>query len=308
MKQFLTRLVIFLSIGVAAYVLLIVVFGELLPNLVSRNLNTEIGGYGHTHTRIREAGNYGATDILFIGPSLAYRGFDPRIFYDKGYRSFNLGTGSQTPLQGQVLLKRYLKELAPSLVIYEVYPWCFTSDGVESSMDLLINGQIDSLSYWLAWQHQHLKVYNTLIYAAYRQLSGLDIGFQEAAIKGEDTYISGGFVEKELSYYSFNDYATNQWAFDENQFRIFEENLQLIENSGAKLLLVRAPVTFAYNQSFDNNDAFDQRMETYGNYINFNGQLLLRDSLHFYDYQHLNQEGVEIFNNALLDSLKDYHF
>lgn len=308
MKQFLKRLATFLSVGVIAYVLMLIAFGELLPNIVSRNLNSEIGGYGHTHTRVREARSYGATDILFLGPSLAYRGFDPRIFQKEGYRIFNLGTGSQTPLQGQVLLKRYLKELTPALVVYEVYPWCFTSDGVESSMDLLINDQIDSLSYWLAWQHQHLKVYNTLIYAAYRQVSGLDVGFQEAKVKGEDIYINGGFVEKKLSYHSYEDHSSNHWAFDESQFRIFEENLQLIEKSGAKLLLLRAPVTFAYDQSFDNNDDFDQRMETYGDFINFNSQLPLKDSLHFYDYQHLNQIGVEIFNNALLDSLRGYHF
>ena len=76
-------------------------------------------------------------DVLFLGSSHAYRGFDPRIFRKRGYSSFNLGSSAQTPSQTKVWLKRYLKHLNPKIVIYEVYPGTFSSDGIEASLDLV---------------------------------------------------------------------------------------------------------------------------------------------------------------------------
>jgi len=44
-------------------------------------------------------------------------------------------------------------------------------------------------------------------------------------------------------------------------------------------------------------------MSTYSVYYNFNELITLSDSVHFYDSHHLNQSGVDVFNNALLDLL-----
>jgi hypothetical protein len=44
-------------------------------------------------------------------------------------------------------------------------------------------------------------------------------------------------------------------------------------------------------------------MRTYGVYYNFNELLELEDELHFYDEDHLNQSGVEIFSAKLIEIL-----
>ena len=44
-------------------------------------------------------------------------------------------------------------------------------------------------------------------------------------------------------------------------------------------------------------------MESFGDYTNFNNNSCLNDSLHFYDNNHLNQAGVEIFNKELIRKL-----
>lgn len=41
-------------------------------------------------------------------------------------------------------------------------------------------------------------------------------------------------------------------------------------------------------------------MSKYSSYYNFNERLILNDSLHFYDSNHLNQNGVELFNEELI--------
>ena len=71
----------------------------------------------------------------------------------------------------------------------------------------------------------------------------------------------------------------------------------------SQLLLVQAPITVAKYQTYTNNDEFDIKMESFGDYINFNNNSCLNDSLHFYDNNHLNQAGVEIFNKELIRKL-----
>ncbi|MEO1588091.1 MAG: hypothetical protein AAFS00_12440, partial [Bacteroidota bacterium] len=65
-----------------------------------------------------------------------------------------------------------------------------------------------------------------------------------------------------------------------------------------------APITSTAYRSHPNQEVYDEIFRQLGDYQNFNGKLPLVDSLHFYDAHHLNQEGVEIFNHALLDSLE----
>ena len=44
-------------------------------------------------------------------------------------------------------------------------------------------------------------------------------------------------------------------------------------------------------------------MSTYSKFYNFNEIIDLNDSLHFFDSHHLNQNGVKIFNNKLIELL-----
>jgi len=47
--------------------------------------------------------------------------------------------------------------------------------------------------------------------------------------------------------------------------------------------------------------SFDALMSTYSDYYNFNELISLSYSVHFYDSHHLNQSGVEVFNEAFIE-------
>ncbi|HQW41813.1 MAG TPA: hypothetical protein PK149_11635, partial [Flavobacteriales bacterium] len=47
----------------------------------------------------------------------------------------------------------------------------------------------------------------------------------------------------------------------------------------------------------------DQWFRAQPNFLDMNGVTGLADSTHFYDRHHLRQQGVILFNNALIDSL-----
>ena len=105
------------------------------------NINFTQGGYGNNLDRFNEIENYSDIDILFLGSSHAYRGFDPRIFKQHGYSTFNLGSSSQPPYNSYFLLKQYVDILKPKTVLMEVY-WgtlALNKESIEATVDIVSN-------------------------------------------------------------------------------------------------------------------------------------------------------------------------
>lgn len=308
MNKFLKSFLLFIPFAIGVYLLCLLVVGTLQPTpRLKSNFNYSRGAYGHTYTRLQEVKKVNNIDILFLGSSHSYRGFDTRFFSANGYRSFNLGSIAQTPMQTDVLLKRYLKQLDPSIIVYEVYPVTFGVDGVESALDLIANDKNDRYSVNMALEANDAKVYNTLVYGFMRDLFHINRpSFVEQKNKDNDTYIAGGFVEKKMEYYHHYNYPPTALTFNKEQLNIFGCILDSIKNeTKSKVILVYAPVTPNLYNSYTNNNEFDSIMSSYGTYYNLNKMLSLDDSLDFYDYHHLNQNGVQIVDRKMLEILRD---
>lgn len=304
LKKFIIKGVKFLLFTLFFYLISLCLWGNFVPSFLHKNLNYRIGSSGFMHSRIKEVKQTEVVDILFLGSSHSYRGFDTRIYDKLGYKTFNLGSSMQTPLQTLVLLKRYLKELNPTMIIFEVYPGVFSSDGVESSLDIISNDKNDIESVKLALEHNHIKVYNTIIYALYRNTFNLDNDFIEPTLRNGSEYIKGGFVEKKSNTFSGKKvYNSQNWDFNQKQFEYFENILEIIHNEEIKVILVQAPFTKNLYNSYLNNSEFDERMNKYGEYYNFNDIISLSDSISFYDPDHLNNFGVSVFNKELINRI-----
>ncbi|HMO32790.1 MAG TPA: hypothetical protein PKE63_03250 [Lacibacter sp.] len=304
MKNFILKVIIFLLFSSIFHIVAVSIWGRYAPISFKPNISYRIGSYGHLFTRLSELKKYGEVDILFLGSSHAYRGFDTRIFAEKGYKTFNLGSSAQTPVQTKVLLDRYLDKLNPRLVIYEVYPATFFIDGVESSLDLIANDKNDFNSLKMALKINNIKTYNTLLYGFTRDLLGLNANYKEPIIKDNDKYIPGGFVEKEINYYQPEDFEKKEVYLRDYQIRSFSEIIQMLTEKGIKIVLVYAPIPKANYESYINMSYFDSVMQEYSTYYNFNKIIALNDSLHFYDSHHLNQNGIRIFNKALIELME----
>lgn len=305
MKYFIKSILLFSLFLIPFYPVTLFIWGELAPSSFRPNLNYPKGSIGHLYSRLMDVKNVNKVDILFLGSSLCYRGFDPRIFEANGLVSFNLGSSAQTPIQTKVLLKRYLHQIKPKLIIYEVEPEVFSIDGVESSLDLMANDKNDLNTIKMAIELNHIKVYNTLLYSLIRDELSLNSSYKEPILKGEDKYIQGGFVEREIRFYKQVLYQTKKWNYNENQFIAFNEIINLIKDNGIELILVNVPVTTSLYRSYIDNNVFDSIMRNYSEYYNFNEILNLNDSLHFFDAYHLNKYGVELFNGKLIEILKE---
>lgn len=296
MKRFFGNITLFFLFAGVLYV-----FSTFMWGYYKYGYNQKMRG-GHTQTRLTEAQNHdGNLDVLFLGSSHTYRGFDPRNF--EGLKTFNLGSSSQTPLQTHLLLTKFWHKLNPRLVVYEVYPETFVLDGVESSLDIILKGKNGLATFKMACLQQNIKVFNTFLYAFVRDLWTNNQTVQEPAVIGVDSYISGGYVEREMQYFKTEaEYQPQKWTLSSKQVKQFEKTESFIKDKKVPLVLVYAPITQSLYDSYANNTFIDSLMTSYGfDYYNFNEIMRgeLHDSLHFYDKHHLNQDGVNLFNRKL---------
>ncbi len=303
MRKFVKNCALFSLGSLCVYVLALLVWGTWMPNILKPNLINDIETGGMTQLRLKEAKTTQQKNILFLGSSHTYRSFDPRIFESAGYSSFNLGTSSQSHLQTEVLLQRYLKQIQPQLVVYEVYPETFWYDGLESGLDLIKEDTIDYWTLQMSLKINNIKAYNALVYEYLMQMLGKEKKIMPYN-QGVDTYIQGGFVARKMQHATIQNFSSEYIHFSTLQFNSFKRNIQFIKNQGCKVLLVFAPIPPSKYKLLEGLPHFDSVMQEQAQYIDFNTCLNLNDSLDFYDASHLNQKGINLFNPILIDSIK----
>jgi len=309
MRRFLKQLALFALACVLLYPLVVVACSIILPLSFVKNVKHPLGGNGHMRTRLAELKGHGPVDVLFLGSSHTYRGFDPRVWEARGYSSFNLGSSSQSPVQTELLVKEYLDQLEPQLVIYEVYGVLGNLDGVESALDLIANRKVDLASLEMVLRVKNMLAFNSLIYGATRQLLGVDRSFNEPLLNPPDQYIPGGFVEHdETAADTTATVRTTVGGPKAFQWNAFQRTLALLKVQGVRTVLVEAPTTRPFNtQLHADPSEVDQWLRERPDLLDMNGAAGLVDSIHFYDHDHMSQKGVVLFNNALINTLAERH-
>lgn len=298
-----TRFLGFLIFTAAFYIAGLFVTFYFIPTKYTIFLNSSFGLKGKLDLRLQEVEAYKNVDILFLGASDAYRGFDPRIFNAAGYSVFNLGSSVQTPIQTELLLEWYLDSLSPKLVVYAVHPTILNSSGSESSCDLIYQSAFQQDLLQLLKHEPNLKMINTLLYKSTLTALHLDARQWPGTVQ-KDVYIPGGFCE------NVDSNAFDLWAgrhevipFDTPhayQSQAIETAIGRVKQRNIPVLLVLTP------RIRDDQTLTTLRTETrlqfekYGPVVIANDLTSFSDSLHFYDANHLSQRGVEKFNSALL--------
>lgn len=299
MKKFILKLVLTIIFIGSSYFFALPLF-YLGP--VKGNLKHKRGGYGHMYTRLNEVETATNKDILFLGSSHTYRGFDTEFFEAQGISSFNLGSSGQTPEVTKLLLERYLSTINPEMVVYEVYPETIFNQSIGSRIDIISNSKIEYFDF-LKLSDYGMTEINSKILSFWHNIFYLN--FSENNIKGDDKYVSGGYVRNMKKRLKIDDDNKPLTVDLQNKgFDCFLENIELLKKFNKEIILVYAPLPSDTYKRYTQNAEIDSIYRSTGlPYYNYN-YLELDDTICFKDPDHLNHLGVQLFNQALFADLK----
>ncbi len=300
MAPFLKRFVSFLLLCTVVYVLLI---GLMAKTNTHPPIHHNLPAANITGLMFRDLHKAQKTDLLFVGSSHSYRGFDTRVYDRLGWNSFNMGTSSQTPRQALALLETWLDSMKPQLLVFEVYPATFSSqmDLVEANLNIMANEKWKPYFMNLLLMDLDLRMLNLAVAARIRNLMDWEEGMPFDTVMGTDRYILKGYVESTKKGYERQHTYGKGWDIDSRQTKALQEIIRLAKIKGIQVMLMQMPVTGSLYATYNNPAGFDSLMNSLADYHNLNGRIDLVDSVHYYDSNHLNPAGAMIVNAVVAE-------
>jgi hypothetical protein len=255
---------------------------------------------GVAHAKFTEWDPARRWDAVVIGSSHAYRGYDPRVFQERGYDVFNLGSTAQTPLSSYVVLKHHVQRSNTRLVIFDLYENAMDQDGMESVSDLSQNMPTDAAALELTADLRDLRGINMF---TLRMMTRSD-----TAVYNDPNYKGRGFAVKPDSIRGPIRYDVGRpLRLHARQLQRFADCLDLCRERGIPVVLVSH--FYPHQSDRKRHIAFVQAIDsiTAGRgltYFDLTYAHDLSDTDHFCDHNHLNEAGVRIFTDRLIDSLE----
>jgi hypothetical protein len=255
---------------------------------------------GDTWQRFQEFDPQERQDAVIIGSSHAYRGYDPFVFRDRGFKVFNLGSSSQTPLNTYPLIEHFLDSAHCPVLIFDVYEGSFTNTGLESAADLTQNQPSDAAALEMALALHDLRGLNMM---TLRMLTRQDSPYYTAP-----GYQGLGFCPM---VDSINTEAAAKPAkrteLSSVQRHCFEQCVRLCRERGIRLVVA------SHYARRDRRGTAHRVLASYVDsvldgtgvpYLDFTDHPGIDDRHWFADAGHLNLTGSRIFTGQLVDSLE----
>ncbi|UCC43725.1 MAG: tetratricopeptide repeat protein [Candidatus Zixiibacteriota bacterium] len=263
--------------------------------------------HGYTLQRFREAESRSDVDILFIGSSHSYQSFDPAVLARLGLKTFNIGSGSQAPLNTYYLLHQYYARLNPKLVVLEIYPPMLQLEGLEGFYDLAANREIAGDHLWMCLAMKSPQAINTLVARVMYDLTHSFDDVEQKVMPNQE-YREGGYVFSKIIYTRDFFGAVRDVRVEEKQVNYLRKIINYVKQHNGDILLVTAPLPRKGVAAMTNYAEVSHLLESVAgehgvNYYDFNRTMSLPTLEYFRDYHHLNGNGAKVFSYVLADSL-----
>ncbi|MDP9956833.1 hypothetical protein J2X97_002492 [Epilithonimonas hungarica] len=301
MKRFIKSVILFPFYLFIFYIMLTVIAGRFMPSMFKGNILTENkiaarDGSQKRYAEIKES-NF---DIIVLGSSHAYRGYDSGFFQNYGYKMYNLGSSAQTLRLTEFIYNNYVGILKPKKIIIDIYPVLFGNEGGESELNLLPMFYNKNAFVKDAISNFDIRVINSLIYF---QIFGNTKKIKSTLSK-DDQYVKGGYISTNKVNKKFTRYKNEALTINEKNIKALKSIISDAKSKGIEVYLFQAPLPEARYKSFTNNKEIDSLMNSLGKYYNYNEEKFLTNDC-FSDDSHINQKGVNIYNKWVLEKINE---
>ena len=303
MALFLRKLISFTSLVIIIYILafavLFFVSSFNIP-LVFRITNANILKGGYTYVSFRQFDRAKKYDVLLLGSSHAYRGYDPAIFKEYGYSMFNLGTNSQGNMVSYVIAKNYIHKSNCKTVILDVYDRVFVTTRMESLSDVVQNVNSVEAAVDLCLASRDIRLANMLTMRAFNHF---DFVFNR-----DTAGVVEGYIPYQTQLSPTEKHRETGQKPAEEALIYFEKLIEYLHGEGVNIILAEQPVSYLaaipIAQHQDMLNKIRPILEKYQ--IPFYDHLYdpsLSDIKYFANSNHLSISGIEKYNKILLNEL-----
>lgn len=314
------QIVLFILCSFSIYLLMMLALTQVKIgkfNLVYSVVDGSVIKGGDTYKRFNEFDINSKYDLVIMGSSHAYRGYDIRNFEKELPNCYNLGSGSQQINQTYILAQNLINSKNTKRVILEVYPQLFFANTreIESAAYLVANLKQSSIAISIIKNENDLRLYNQFFIRLLKYFDA-PIEFSENVrnpyYKGycsnSDSLKNPQKVKVSLAEFPKN-YANV--VCNQNSLGYLNLLLQYFKTNNIKVVVCThfAPIEtnkYVYNlftpliqEVCDANDVL---------YFDYTYKNNLPTEYSFYDHSHLNSNGVKAYNKMLISDLKSIGF
>jgi hypothetical protein len=239
-------------------------------------------------------------DFIALGSSHAMHGYDPRIFRKHGYELFNFGSSNQHSQISYVLAKYYLDRPEKPVFLIDVYHAVYEGSDWESAFRYIANAPDTKAAWHIFKDHRDVRTWNAFVSRIFRDELKADLDCKR--------YVENGFCS------NTDTIKTNLVALDPNpdlkqvHFDGLDSLINLIQSRGSNVILVAHPMTNAPEFSNVHKKFIEKLNPIISKYhvpfIDHTLEKYLNDKEHFYNQTHLNQAGIDIYNDRLFKELE----
>lgn len=267
--------------------------------------------YGqHSSCSLQEFKDQPNYDVIVIGSSHAYRGYDPRIFEKSGFNIYNLGTSAQNISDSYALAETYVTADKTPHVLLDIYEGTL-SDAREGTFKLIQTAPDFSTCVKLARYSQEVRSINLLTYRLFTDYLSPETVTNPREIKymsQDSRYIGKGYVSSSDSVKKTPKTRKPRPKYEVNEtaFAYLKQTLEVLTSRGIKVILCSHPQP-PYSR-FPNHAEFVAKVEEVAKpyqvlYFDYTNDTQFHEKFHYYDHGHLNQAGVDLYNQLLLEKI-----
>lgn len=293
---------------VSAFIVYLIIFAVLFliaPGGIPMIYRTSPGNVwegGGTYVKFREFNPSEKWDVVILGSSHAYRGYDPRIFDAQGLKTFNLGTSDQNMMCSYYIATNYLNRNNCKMVILDMYDRVFTQQNIESTSDVVHNITSDKAAFQVAMSSRDLRGLNMFTLRMFNKLRDPLNTDTAGFVKGffpTETFLTLPAKKRVVWKYQTNDF----------QVKYLHKLLTYLQSEGIKVVMAEHPMPGIFtpvdHHLFveDVRKIADQYQVPFFDYMTDSTMTGIN---YFADETHLNVNGVKVYNEKLLRDLSGH--
>jgi hypothetical protein len=263
---------------------------------------------GETYKKFNDFDHQKQYDIIFLGSSRAYRGYDPALFEKQNLTCWNLGTSAQILRNTRIVMNHYVHSTNCKMVIIDIFPAALNTPGLESSSDLITNLSLDAAAREVALNMKDSRMINLWLNRWMSNSVSVTLPPEDYKGAGFSTRFDS-MPEETLAYDAENNQKELQISDD--QLQELKLIAQLAKDKKVPLLFVISPTSTKFSTKIYQSFLAYIRPILNENNVplwDYAKNLEVNTPEHFYDDSHMNYYGVQVFNQRLIEDLKKSDF